>query len=111
MKRILVIGLAVVVLSSLVVFALPVLAHGSEDGEPSANQETWEAMHEACEEGDWEAMTEAAEEAHGDDFASMPCHDEGDYSPEEGETSTERWGGMGGNMGSGMMGGGWGGMM
>ena len=96
MKRILLVGLVIAGLGFLVVsFALPALAHGPEGGEAApANHEAWEAMHEACESGDWEAMAEAAEEVHGEDFGSMPCHDEG-------------WGHMGG----GMMGGGWGGMM
>ena len=106
MKRILLVGLVIAVLSLMVVFAIPVLAHGPEDGETvPADQKAWEAMHEACEEGDWEAMTEVAEEVHGGDFGSMPCHDEDDY------TSNNGWGGMGGHMGGGMMGGGWRGMM
>lgn len=46
-------------------------------GRPT-KQDAWEAMYEACVNGDWEAMAEAAEEAHGD--------------------------GMGGHMGGGMMG-------
>ena len=54
-------------------------------------------MHEACESGDWEAMTEAAEEVHGEDLDYMPYHDENDYA------SANRWGGMGGHMGGGMM--------
>jgi len=105
MKKYLLIGSALAILTLLtVVFAIPVLAHGPEDGETtSANQATWEAMHEACEDGDWEAMAEVAEEMHGNDFASMPCHDEGYYSPDEGDRASPRgWGGM---MGGGMMGG------
>ncbi len=107
MKKYLLIGSVLAILSLLtVVFAIPILAHGPEDGETApADQETWGAMHEACEDGDWEAMAEAAEEVHGKDFSSMPCHDEG-YS-----SSGEGWRGMGGHMGSGMMGGGWGSMM
>ncbi len=55
-------------------------------------------MHEACESGDWEMMAEAAEKVHGEDFSSMPCHDEDDsaHANYEGE--------MGSHMGRGMMG-------
>ncbi len=98
MKRIIFIGVAIAALSFLGGLTVPALAHGPEDGDTSlAGQETWEAMHEACEDGDWEAMTEVAEEVHGEDFDSMPCHDEGDYS------SFDGWGGTGGHMGGGMM--------
>ena len=111
MKKILVIGVGIVTLSLSAVSAIPALAHGPDDGETApADQETWEAMHEACEEGDWEEMEKAAEEFHGEDFSSMPCHDEGYYPPEEGVRSNG-WGGMGGHMGGSMMGGGRGRMM
>jgi hypothetical protein len=106
MKRMLLVGSVIAVLSLSLVFAIPALAHGPEDGETAlADQDTWEVMHEACEEGDWEEMEKAAEEFHGEDFASMPCHDEGYDSSDGG------WGGMGGHMDGGMMGYGWGGMM
>jgi len=100
MKKLLLIGSMVLVLGLLISgFAVPIFAHGPEDGGTTpANEEAWEAMHEACESGDWEAMAEAAEELHGDDFDYMPCHSEDDYAP-------NRWGGMGGHMGRGMMGG------
>ncbi len=105
MKKVLVVGLVIASLTLLFSFAIPVLAHGSGDGETApADQEVWEAMHEACEDGDWEAMAEAAEEVHGKDFGSMPCHNEGYSPPEDGDrVPTNRWGGMGGHMGSGMM--------
>ena len=81
MKKILVVGLVIVILSLLASLAIPALAHGSGDGDTvPTNGEAWEAMHGACENGDWEGMAEAAEEAHGE------------------------WGGMGGHMGGGMMG-------
>ena len=100
MKRITVIGLVVIALSLSAGFAIPALAHGPEDEDTTpANQGTWEAMHEACEDGDWEAMAEAAEEVHGEDFDSMPCHDEDGYAP------ANRGGGMGSHMGRDMMGG------
>jgi len=100
MKKLLLIGSIVLVLGLLIVgFTTPLFAHGPDDGEAtSADEEAWEAMHEACESGDWEAMAEAAEEAHGDDFDHMPYHDEDDYAP------ANHWGGMGGHMGKGMMG-------
>ena len=67
MKKILVVGLVIAILSLLASLAIPALAHGPEDGEGvSTNEEAWEAMHEACEEGDWEAMAEVAEEVHGE---------------------------------------------
>ena len=93
MKRFLVAGLVVTTLGLLIAgFVTPLFAHGSEDGQ--ANEEVWEAMHEACESGDWEAMAEAAEAAEDCDMMG------GDM--------------MGGDMmGDGMMGGGMmgGGMM
>jgi len=95
MKRILLVGL--VVASIVAGFAIPAFAHGLQGGEAApADQDAWESMHEACETGDWEAMAEAAEEVHGEDFGDMPCHGDGD----------NRWDGMGGHMGRGMMGGG-----
>ena len=100
MKKLPLIGSIVLVLG-LLIFGLttPILAHSPGDGgATSADEEVWEAMHEACENGDWEAMAEAAEEAHGGDFDYMPCHDENDHAP------ANRWGGMGGHMGRGMMG-------
>jgi len=107
MKRSLLVGLAMVGLALLVAgFAIPVFAHAPEGGEATpANQEAWEAMHEACETGDWEAMAEAAAEVHGEDFGYMPCHGDGYYAPDEGtQAPAEGWGGMGGHMGGGMMG-------
>ncbi len=92
MKRFLVIGSVVLVVGLIVAgFAIPTLAHGPEGEDTPINQEAWEAMHEACENGDWEAMAEAAEEAHGEDGDHMGG------------------GMMGGNMGGSMMGDGWGG--
>ncbi len=100
MKKLLLIGSILLVLGLLIVgFTTPIFAHSPVDGGVTpANEDTWEAMHEACESGDWEAMAEAAEEAHGEDFDYMPCHGEDDYA------SANRWGGMGGHMGRGMMG-------
>jgi hypothetical protein len=113
MKKVLVVALVVATLGSLAGFAIPVLADGPEGGGTiPADQEAWETMHEACEEGDWEAMAEAAEEVHGEDLGSMPCHGEGYPTPEdEVRVPTSGWGGMGGHMGGGMIGGGWGSMM
>jgi len=113
MKRILLVGLIIAALSLTAGFAVPVFAHGPTEGDSGTpDQETWQTMHEACEEGDWDAMVEAAEEVHGEDFGTMPCHDEGYYPSDEGERVYPRgWGGMGGHMGGGKMGGSWGGMM
>ncbi len=101
MKKLLLRGLVLLVLGLLIIgFTTPIFAHSPDDGGATpADEEAWEAMHEACESGDWEAMAEAAEEVHGEDFGDMPYHDEDDYAP------TNRWGGMGGHMGGGMMGG------
>lgn len=98
MKRILLIGLIIVVLSLLTVFSIPVFAHGPTEGNSETpDQETWQAMHEACEEGDWEAMAEAAEEVH-EGLSYAPCHGYG--YPVPGEESPNSWGGMmGGHMG------------
>jgi len=106
MKRILLVGLAVAGLA-VVGYAIPVFAHGPEGAENSTiNQGTWEAMYKACWNGDWEAMAEAAEEVHGDNFGSMPYHDEGNYAFEEGgQVPADHWGGGGTqyHMGGGMM--------
>ncbi len=98
MKKLLLIGSIVLVLGLLIAgFTTPIFAHGPDDGGASPdNEKAWEAMHGACESGDWEAMAEAADEVHGDDFSHMPYHDSYD--------TTNRWGGMGGHMGGGMMG-------
>ena len=95
MKKFLLLGSIMLVLGLLIVgFVTPIFAHGPDDGGATPDGDAaWEAMHEACENGDWEAMAEAAEEAHGDDFD----HHLGDYAP------ANRWGGMGGHMGRGMM--------
>jgi hypothetical protein len=100
MKKLLLIGSIVLVLGLLIAgLTAPIFAHGPDDGgATTADEETWETMHEACEDGDWEAMAEAAEELHGEDFDHMPCHDEDDHAP------ANHWGGMGGHMGRGMMG-------
>lgn len=118
MKRVLLFGAIIAALSLLGGLVVPVLADVPEDGETaSVEQEAWEVMHEACEDADWEVMDEAAGEVLGEDFASMPCHDEGYYSSDEGDRVSPRgWDGMGGGMmgsgmGGGMMGGDWGGMM
>jgi len=96
MKKFLLLGSIMLVLGLLIAgFATPIFAHGPDDGGAAPDGGTaWEAMHEACENGDWEAMAEAAAEVHGDDFA----HHFGEYAP------ANRWGGMWGHMGSGMMG-------
>ena len=98
MKKLLLIGSIVLVLGLLIVgFTAPIFAHGPDDGgATTADEEVWETMHEACENGDWEAMAEAAEEFHGHDFDDMPCHSEGGYAH-------NWWGGMGGHMGRSMM--------
>jgi len=98
MRKVLLLGSIVLVLGLLIAgFTTPIFAHGPDDATP-ADGEMWETMHEACESGDWEAMAEAAEEAHGEDLDYMLCHDEDDYAP------ANRWDGMDGHMGSGMMG-------
>jgi len=100
MKKLLLTGLIVLVLGLLIIgFATPILAHDPDNGGATpADDEAWEAMHEACESGDWEAMTEAAEKAHGEDFDHMPYHDEDDHAADHHQN------GRGGHMGRGMMG-------
>jgi len=99
MKKLRLIGLVVLVVGLLITgLVTPIFGHSPDDDEATpANGEAWEAMHEACESGDWEAMAEAAEGVHGEDLDYMPCHGEGDYTP-------NRWGGMAGHMVGGMMG-------
>ena len=106
MKRNLLIGLALAILA--VGIAVPVLALGAGDGEGSpAGQEPWDAMYDACADGDWETMTEAAEEAHGEYFDDMPCHGYGyEDSEQDARVSPGGWGRMGDHMDGGMMHGG-----
>lgn len=101
MKKLLLASSAVLVTGLLVVsFTTPLFAASPDDGGATpADGERWEAMHQACENGDWEAMHQAAEEIHGEDFDGMSWHDE------ENDTNTHHRGGMGGHMGSSMMGG------
>lgn len=103
MKRNLVIGIISAILISLVIITIPAFAHGpSEDGKSTATGETWQAMYEACEEGDWQAMAEAAQEAHAD-LEYITCYD-GEYLDQE-NSNSGGWGGMmGGYMHSGIMG-------
>ncbi len=112
MRRTLVIVTVVTILSLGAVFTVPVFADNPTDGDTGTpDQETWQAMHEACEEGDWEAMAEEFEEVH-EDLGYAACHsDEYPATGDTEQTFPNRWGGMGGHMGGGMMGGGWGGMM
>jgi hypothetical protein len=104
MRRILLVGLIVAALSLTAGLTVPVFAHSPTEGDSETlDQETWQAMHDACEEGDWKAMVEAAEEVH-EDLGYAPCHGY-DYPASE-DGSPNRWGAMtGGHMG------GWGGMM
>ncbi|MHC4665142.1 MAG: hypothetical protein ACYS9T_04180 [Planctomycetota bacterium] len=103
MKKISLVGLVIAVLSLIVTFSIPVFAHGPTGGDlESPDQETWQEMHEACEEGDWEAMAEAAEEFH-EEAGYGGCHGYGTGD----EDYTSGWNGMmGGHMGGrgGMMG-------
>lgn len=106
MKKILVIGTLIAILSLGAAFAVPAFGDSPTEGDSGTpDQQTWQPMHEACEEGDWDAMLEAAEEVHeGLGYAS--CHGYGYPASEEGNA-----GSRGGMMGGGMMGGRWGGMM
>ncbi len=104
MKKLLLIGSILLVLGLLIIsLATPIFADSSGGGGTTpAGEASWEAMHEACEQGNWEAMLKAAEEVHGEDFDAMPHHDETAYA------HTNHWGSMGGqmdgHMGGGMMG-------
>ena len=76
MKKLLLIGSIVLVLGLLITgFTAPLFAHSPDDGGATLeNEGAWDAMHEACANGDWEAMTEAAEEVHGEEFGYMGGH-------------------------------------
>jgi len=67
MKKLLLIGLIVLVLVLLMVsFATPLLAHGPDDARATpSNGEAREEMHQACENGDYETMTEWYDQCHG----------------------------------------------
>ncbi len=109
MKKLLLTGSIALLLGFLIAgVTLPISAHDSGDGTTTPeNEEAWEAMHQACENGDWEAMAEAAEEVHGEDFDHMPCHDEDDHTHANhgDDMSGHMGGGTGGHMDGGMMGG------
>ncbi len=131
MRRILLAGAIATALAVLIAgFAIPALAHGGSEGSgtETLNPEDWEAMYEACLNGDWEGMLEEMEEFHEQFFTGMPCFGTANTGP-DGESQTpgpgwdgimgEGWydhmgggygGSYGGHMGGGMMGG-WGGMM
>jgi hypothetical protein len=92
-KKVLQVSLVVALLGLLSGLAIPVFAHGPDDGETApVGQESWEAMHEACEEGDWETMAENAEEVH-DECSGYASYDGEVRAPHAG------WSGMGGRMG------------
>ena|SRR4030067_1798432 len=89
-----------------VLFVVPAFAQGGEGTIPEG-QETWQAMHEACVNGDWQAMIDAMQEMHPD--GDMPCLNNGNGGTGGGMMGGD-WSGMhggrGGMMGGGMMGGG-----
>lgn len=94
MKKIALILAGIALLSLIIFAAVPALAHGPSDGE--TDDGTWNAMYEACENGDYQAMADAAEEYH-------ETYDNHCFV----EDAADDWDG---HMG-GMMGGGWSGMM
>src|SRR4030065_1253935 len=98
MKKVMVIGRVVLALSVTAFFAIPAFAQWPAGGDDGGN-EAWQAMHEACEEGDWEAMAGAAEAYHED---SDDGHCDFDGDEESGGSYSSGWGGM---MDSGHMGG------
>ncbi len=106
MKKKLIIITVAVMVGLFAGFAIPAFANGPQDG-PQADQDGWQAMHDACGQGDGEAMSRAAEEVHGADFSSMPCNGV-DYDESQGEVGTSGAGmmnGMGGHMSGDNMGG------
>ena len=96
MKKILILGsILLVLVAAAIGFTSPLFAHNSSESEITPTDgKAWEAMHEACWNGDWEAMAEAAEESHG----------EGWHNHMSGGTWDNGWHGMGGHMNGGMMG-------
>jgi len=108
MKKVLLTGAVLTVLGLLLAFTIPALAHGlGSDEATSTNNEAWEDMYEACQNGDWAAMTEAAGQFQSEDYDNMPYYENYNSMPDEnGETSSEGWSGTGNHMGGGMMGGG-----
>ena len=95
MKKILILGsILLVLVAATIGFTSPLFAHNSSDSEITpADGESWEAMHEACSNGDWDTMAEAAEEFHG----------EGWYNHMSGGM-WDNGNGMSGHMNGGMMG-------
>ena len=99
MKKMVLFTVGVVLLIMVIIFTVvPAFAHGPSDR--NTDHGTWDAMHEACENGDYQAMVDAAEEIHED--LGDTCYGEDDYTD---------GGSVGGHMGGGMTGSGWGGMM
>jgi len=96
MKKMLLIGSIGLVLGLLIAgFTTPLFAHGPDDGGATLeNEEAWEAMYEACEEGDWEAMAEWHAQCYGEEGTMNGGMMRGGMMG----------GGMGGHMGGGMMG-------
>lgn len=98
-KKILIVASAALGVVLLALFlVVPALA---SDGDTPKNEESWQQMHEACENGNWQAMNDAMQKVYG---GTPPCHNQDDEtSPTPGQTNTF---GRGGMMGGGMMGGG-----
>lgn len=104
-KKALMVGIVVAAVALATGFTLPALAQGPEKSpDTTAN---WQAMHDACVNGDWAAMQKAAQEAHGDNLDNTPCHGQDDQPQPGNQTTNPGSGMMGGWNGGGMMGGGW----
>jgi hypothetical protein len=74
MKKVLVVCLIAAALAAG--FAVPAFALGGTGNgtqTPPSDQAGWQAMYQACINGDWEGMLGAMDEVHGADFSGMPC--------------------------------------
>ncbi|MDP2952363.1 MAG: hypothetical protein Q8O76_03495 [Chloroflexota bacterium] len=103
-------GVAAVALALVFGWALPALAQGNGGAAPRGGQ-AWDAMREACANGDWQQMAELGCPVAGDS-GNAPCNG-GSYAGPNGQTTgtaSSNWYARGRQMGRGMMGYGPGGM-
>ena len=94
MKKLLLTGLVIAVVGLTAGLAIPAFAQDPPGGDPGTpGEDTWEAMHEACEEGDWDAMARAAEQVH-EELGYGPCHGDDNPGPEDATPNGNNLGGM-----------------
>lgn len=72
MKKLLLIWSVIVVLGAMfVIFGIPALAQTADNVTAPPDQQAWQDMYQACQNGDWNAMADAAQRAHGGNWNGM----------------------------------------